>query len=671
MNLSCLACVAVTAMSLAEEIVEKVCTSSMGPDSPLDDTADVGQFEDGIPAGFDPSDDPDLLGAVADDDLDEVNDNLSEFVDDNVSLEVNFGDGGSCRASDVSSLSFQNIVLDNPETVQYQESIGIRYRRDSLSESSTSPLNEFADSTGFDSRLEDDLEPRPMLSPGYDNVDTGTGSEDEINTGTMKRRTKMTCQPDSKNCGDDMCPTNNGGGGCSGGGMCSGTNSTNSYTACNDGPSHHPLQENGSRKSSERDTASGQQVAGHQQHPLVSMSGNVSDGDFSKTDLLLRSPDEEVASTETTLKKRNSLEIRNNIPNVNVVKNYGETGAVAALVSSNMLVHTTMPKMKKKSPGLARRLPDSVAEFMDRDSSSSERDDQPLDVSVISAQKCFDQQCQNGTEHAGNVPPLVSLDEMDSRNNAGDLDQVCLDLALLEQSIDVENEYDYVKYARIQQGSSYVGMRLAYSNNSVNHPEAASEQAGYPLDMSRETSPAKQTRQLTAPPSNGLGAIAGMLNEDLLTEISLTGSSDQAHSDEHKQFTLSPEATECDSAEVESVISEEGKSSSLNGMPAVEDGLSSSQASDGEEPMAHDGMPQPADILKQRCKADIDLHQQMADGNGPPSPYHEETFGRRRRALDSAIRDIQSAIERSKTVQPEGASQHPEVVEDDPVWVKR
>jgi len=649
-----LACVAVTTMSLAEEIVEKVCAASLGSGEPLDDRAKVEQFDDGP----DENDDPDFLGAAAADDLDEVNDNLSEFIDDNVSLEVNFGDGGSCRASDVSSLSFQNIILDNPE------SIGIRYRRDSLSESSISPQNEFADSADFDSRLDDDLEPRPVLSPGYDNVDMAVGDEtDEVNTGTMKRRTKMLCEAD-KNCCDDVCATNISGSGCSsGGGMCSATNNaTNTYAPYSDRPSHGPLQENGTWKSSERDAViPGQQVTGHQQHPLVSMSGNVSDGDFSKTDLLLRSPDEEVASSrETTLKKRNSLEIRNNIPNVNEVKNYGEAPAVASLLTSNMLVQANMPKMKKKSPGLARRLPDAVAEFMDRDSSSSERDEQPLDASVISAQKFFDQQCQNGS-----VPPLVSTDGIDRR-----MDDAGLDLASLEQSIDVENEYDYVKYARIQQGSSYVGMRLAYSNNSVNHPDAAVDgQAGYPLDMSRETSPAKQTRQPGVPPSNGL--VAGMLNEDLLTEISLTGSSDQAQSDEHKQFTLSPEATECDSAEVESVISEEGKSSSLSGMPAVEDGLSSSQTSDVEETLAHDAMPQPADILKQRCKADIDLQQQMADGNGPPSPYHEETFGRRRRALDSAIRDIQSAIERSKTAQPEGMPGQPELVEEDPVWVRR
>ena len=647
-------------MSLADEIVEKVCAASPTSDEPRDDLGEEGRLQGGATEG----DGLDLLGAAAgeDRDRDEATDGLSEFVDDNVSLEVNFGDGGSCCASNISSLSYQNIVLDNPETVQYQESIGIRYRRDSLSESSISPQNEFfADSAAYDGRFDDDLVPRRTLSPGYDNVDmaTGTGDSDndEINTGTMKRRIKLSCAT------DDVCATNNGGGGSdsgSGGGggrMRSGTNNTtNTFITCNDRPYRGRLQENGSR-----DAASGQQVAGHRQHSLASLSGSISDGDFSKTDLLLRSPDEEVAgsrevasSRETTLKKRNSLEIRNNIPDVSEVKNYGDMAAVTSL-ATNTAVQSTVPRMKKRSPGLARRLPDAIAEFMDRDSSSSEREDQTLDVSVVSAQKYLDQHCRNGSSNSGQAE-LIGNTAVDRRNSQDDLDQGP-DLASLEveESIDVENEYDYVKYARIQQGSSYVGMRLAYSENSVNHTDAAD---GHPLDMSRESSPAVQNQRET-PTRNGV------LNEDLLTEISLT--SDQAQGEEPRHFTLSPEATECDSAEVESVISEDGKS--VTGMPAVEDGLSSSQASDVEE--SHDGTTQPADILRQRCKADIGSPKQPVDDNGPPSPYHEETFGRRRRALDSAIRDIQCAIERSKTKPEEDVVQQAGGAGDEPVWVKR
>ncbi len=51
---------------------------------------------------------------------------------------------------------------------------------------------------------------------------------------------------------------------------------------------------------------------------------------------------------------------------------------------------------------------------------------------------------------------------------------------------------------------------------------------------------------------------ASRVAEDTLTEIPLNGS-ENGILDEKKEFSLSPEATECDSAEVESVISEEGK----------------------------------------------------------------------------------------------------------------
>ena len=72
-----------------------------------------------------------------------------------------------------------------------------------------------------------------------------------------------------------------------------------------------------------------------------------------------------------------------------------------------------VPKMKKKSPGLARRLNDSVSE-RDRDTSSSEKETDPLadlDNSVISAQKMFEQQLQvqlrtGGTPSAGVLAAL-------------------------------------------------------------------------------------------------------------------------------------------------------------------------------------------------------------------------------------------------------------------------
>ena len=115
-----------------------------------------------------------------------------------------------------------------------------------------------------------------------------------------------------------------------------------------------------------------------------------------------------------------------------------------------------------------------------------------------------------------------------------------------------------MKYARIQSGDSYVGMRLAYStsNDSLNARNKGllnSSDEQY-LGSSREASPEKHNHGITY---DQIRANSNRVAEDTLTEIPLNGS--DGVTEERKEFSLSPEATECDSAEVESVISEEGK----------------------------------------------------------------------------------------------------------------
>ena len=77
--------------------------------------------------------------------LDKINDNLEgDDDDDNLSLEVNY-DGDSCRASDVSSISFQNFVLDDPDydLDPVSNQLEPSSLKDSISESSDSPLHDF------------------------------------------------------------------------------------------------------------------------------------------------------------------------------------------------------------------------------------------------------------------------------------------------------------------------------------------------------------------------------------------------------------------------------------------------------------------------------------------------------------------------------------------------
>ena len=101
-------------------------------------------------------------------------------------------------------------------------------------------------------------------------------------------------------------------------------------------------------------------------------------------------------------------------------------------------------------------------------------------------------------------------------------------------------------------------MRLAYStsNDSLNARNKGllnSSDEQY-LGSSREASPEKHNHGITY---DQIRANSNRVAEDTLTEIPLNGS--DGVTEERKEFSLSPEATECDSAEVESVISEEGK----------------------------------------------------------------------------------------------------------------
>lgn len=92
------------------------------------------------------------------------------------------------------------------------------------------------------------------------------------------------------------------------------------------------------------------------------------------------------------------------------------------------------------------------------------------------------------------------------------------------------------------------------------------------------------------------------VSEEMLTEISLNGSDHQTG--DCKTFSLSPEATDCDSADIASVLSED-----VNGMPFVEDGLSSSQCSDTDDTPKHARR-----VVSSDCRVpDIDRQQSTGE----------------------------------------------------------
>ncbi len=271
------------------------------------------------------------------------------------------------------------------------------------------------------------------------------------------------------------------------------------------------------------------------------------------------------------VRKRNSLEVRNNIPNVNQIKTYDHESDSIAELNRISASQGAVPKMKKKSPGMARRLNDGAINSVNttRDTSSSEKETDPLgdlDNSVISAQKMFEQQLQaqlrtGGHPSAGVLAALNRSLPQATTPTAAPLDSYFLRSdANTSPGKDVENEYDYVKYARIQSGDSYVGMRLAYStsNDSLNVRNKGMLNSADDQHLggsSREASPEKHHNHggITY---DQIRANSNRVAEDTLTEIPLNGS--DVIVEERKEFSLSPEATECDSAEVESVISDEG-----------------------------------------------------------------------------------------------------------------
>ncbi|RUS73442.1 hypothetical protein EGW08_018798 [Elysia chlorotica] len=330
--------------------------------------------------------------------------------------------------------------------------------------------------------------------------------------------------------------------------------------------------------------------------------------------------------------KRSSLEIRNNIPVLGEVKDYEKDLTIGL---SKMQGAKAKVIGVKQSPGLAHRV-DEAEEDGGAGKSSSLLLSQP----------------HRNKNKTSNKPK----------------DKVVEVITPIPKNLNIENEYDYVKYARVQQGNSYVGMRLAYSssNDSLNIKQTAGSECS-----SRELSPEKNIQQKIPERQEPV-------REDTLTEIPLNNSD---YLEDKKAFTLSPENTECDSVEVDSVTSE--GENSTPGFPTVEDGLSSSQASDAEDGAVAQSRADrsPSKILQAKQKAVLDQDLFLDDESSDQASMKPKEMDAqaimddlkmKREALDMAIADIKSAIQRSKSMSLE--SPYPnqqDVDEPQPVWVKR
>ncbi|CAG5134882.1 unnamed protein product, partial [Candidula unifasciata] len=340
--------------------------------------------------------------------------------------------------------------------------------------------------------------------------------------------------------------------------------------------------------------------------------------------------------------KRSSFEIRNNIPLVGEVKDYEKELNVDF---SRVQGHRSTVIGLKQSPGAARRV--EIDSQVDRDASGIE----------IASKQCEIISSLATQQHPGKLRPK----KVSSRTKENVIEVI----TPIPRNMNIENEYDYVKYARVQQGNSYVGMRLAYSSSS---DSLSIKQGVYSEDNSREPSPEKNLQQKIHSDDGSQEKVC----EESLMEIPLNSSD---YPEDKKAFTLSPENTECDSVEVESVTSE--GDNSTPGFPTLEDGLSSSQASDIDEAVAgacSDNSPSKLAKSKQKAAGDSDASKKDEDCR--PKEMDAQAIMHdlkmKREALDMAIADIKSAIQRSKSMSLESSySSQAEPEASQPVWVKR
>lgn len=366
------------------------------------------------------------------------------------------------------------------------------------------------------------------------------------------------------------------------------------------------------------------------------------------------------SDTQEAEKKRNSLEIRNNIPVSGEVKNYEKDIHIDNKIYTS---HGAKPKIPKQSPGLACRVegkqtdlstPTKEKTLVNMDSNATQIINDLIQVSKANAAALNAASKKSHTKD--HIEENIESSGQNGQHGPG------------LHPADIVNEYEYVKYSRIQEGNSYVGMRLAYSSSES---DSQCQKSVEGMEEMRENlrGDIGDHEGLAGHFSPDSNVMHNNISDDMLTEIPLNGP-DGLNVDDNKLFTLSPENTECDSVEIESVASE-GDGEAV-GMPNVEDGLSSSQASDTEDPRSEHNTPKKILQKKQQEEVEKKLYGVDCASMKPKEMDAEaimDDLKMKREALDHAISEIKSAIQKSKGVALEAPYNEDE--EADPIWVKR
>lgn len=529
---------------------------------------------------------------------------------DNLSMEVRFSEGSSHHASDISSVSYQNLLDDDNTGAEFS-------RRDS-DDSVDSYLHEYSD----DIPRTGDL---PL--PGQDSQCYSDRISERISNKLCEVEISL-----RKEDHDFM-------------------KSTQSIKS-DPGPDFR-----------EKDFQP-KHIKSNSMNPTISVPDS-----FRKHELLVTMRDQGRSRSlppnepENQIeKKRNSLEIRNNIPVTGEVKNYEKDIHIDNISYSGSVA---MPKMKKQSPGLACRV-EQTSEPAEKISNS----ESTLNKMDNNATQIINDLIQVSKANAAALNAASKKSKEYNEDAASAISHNGVHIP--PHPADIVNEYEYVKYSRVHEGNSYVGMRLAYSSSES---DSQCQKSLEGLDDFREReAPRTELADLERhhlQHSIESGFSPNGLNDDMLTEIPLNGpESTTVIGEDGKPFTLSPENTECDSVEIESVVSD-GDNDAV-GMPNVEDGLSSSQTSDTEDVVKSEHNT-PKKILQRKQQEEVEkkLYGLECSAMKPKEMDAEaimDDLKMKREALDHAISEIKTAIQRSKGVAMEAPK--PEV-EDDPVWVKR
>lgn len=468
---------------------------------------------------------------------------VHRYADDNFSLEVNFGDGGSCQLSDVSSISCQNVTQEDLESLDFDSGTAAQNSLDSNSERSDSPVDfdndkDDIEEAEFSNCLEAELrmkvaEQQPGAL-GVSAVQEDSFFDDSTDTGTMKRRFRETENQIEKDLPQSERAEDS------------------------DGVSSDDL---------------GWLLNRDNQVLLSKISNYVSDNAFHNVVTVGQDRDDENEEGPYRYSPPVGLTINGLSGGYHLSKSNGRgTGenCYVTLEFNKLLGERAMPKMKK-SPGVARRVGDLCAHSL----LSNGKD---FDVDENKVECASDMQAKEGIVSVTNVVEDIFPPNGTNHLETSETGQPCK-LNLLLSSLKSKKPPEggmAVDAKTLSNGLSETGL-----SNYVKSPEKTRESnASYAVHDDLLAEIVNQSSENRASSATSTVTGSTKVSEEMLTEISLNGSDHQTG--DCKTFSLSPEATDCDSADIASVLSED-----VNGMPFVEDGLSSSQCSDTDDTPKH------------------------------------------------------------------------------------